>query len=368
MAKMLQPSIPVIDISSLTARSNSQCEMYSDTRQVIAELSAAIRSHGIFAIIGHGIPQEIIASALRSSKQALERGGAAERECWAELEAKSTLRGLGSRLPANFTCDENVGRGYNGDPDAPKESVSKFTVFPPSWNSDPAVLKGYSNNWPSTSAGEALRKPLERYYLEVQRVSEVVNAGLSECLGRPRSFVEDSLKPHTHGLLRAQSYQREDSPESTPALAAHKDLGTTTLLVSDAPGLQFQPRDSDAWEDVVVPSGALIVNLGEFFEVWTNGAWRATPHRVSEAGRLGKTSLAFFSDQAILWPSDGSAPRSRTIEPVSCLAAEGETEAQLFEWKGLHAGEADDKRKAVAWPEYFFERLDQIQKRSKGGA
>lgn len=209
-----------------------------------------------------------------------------------------------------------------------------------------------------------MREPLEAYFAEAQRVSDALHMALSECLGRPSTFVEDSLKPHTEGLMRAQHYHcEEDNLKTDPALAAHKDLGTTTLLVSDAPGLQFQPRGSDVWVDVVVPTGALTVNLGEFFEIWTGGAWRATPHRVGSVGRSGRTSLAFFSNQGIRRHQDGSKVIDRTIEPLSDVSSDANVES----WQGVHsfAGKA---RSSVAWPAFFYERASYLLQLSKGGA
>lgn len=350
---MSAASIPVIDMTALL------CEGHSRRLDVVSKLNAAVLSHGIFAVVGHGIPDKLIAGTLEASKEALEK---AEMEGWADLEAEVTLRKPGD-LP-NFTGTENVGRGFNGDPQAPKESVAKFAVFPPCWDSDPTLLKCCKNIWPNTSSGQAVREPLEKYFAEAQRVSDALHRALSECLGRPNTFIADSLQPHTEGLLRAQRYHCKEAEHMTdPALAAHKDLGTTTLLVSDAPGLQFQPCGSDVWVDVVVPAGALIVNLGEFFEIWTGGAWRATPHRVGPAGRCGRTSLAFFSNQGLRRHQDRSKDIDRIIEPLTDVALHPKRES----WEGVRSF-AGEVRTSVAWPAFFYERVSHLLGPSQGGA
>jgi len=350
---MSTASIPVIDMTALL------CEGHPGRLDVVSELTSALLSHGIFAVVGHGIPEKLIAGTLEASKEALEK---AEMESWAELEADATLRQPGDLF--NFTRNENVGRCYNGDPKAPKESVTKFSVFPPCWDSDPTLLECYNNIWPNTSSGRAMREPLEEYFSEIQRVSNALHRGLSECLGRPSTFIEDSLQPHTEGLLRVLRYHcEEDDGMTDPAMAAHKDLGTTTLLVSDAPGLQFQPRGSSVWVDVVVAPGALIVNLGEFFEIWTGGAWRATPHRVSPAGRRGRTSLAYFSSQGIRRHQDRSKDIDRIIEPLNDVALHSNAES----WEGVRSFRGE-VRTSVAWPAFFHERLSHLLQASKGGA
>eukprot|EP00929_Paragymnodinium_shiwhaense_P088719 TRINITY_DN4902_c0_g1_i2.p1 TRINITY_DN4902_c0_g1~~TRINITY_DN4902_c0_g1_i2.p1 ORF type:complete len:260 (+),score=58.90 TRINITY_DN4902_c0_g1_i2:262-1041(+) len=245
------------------------------------------------------------------------------------------------------------------------ETVHKYTVYPPTWDKDDNVDLQRRNWWPETAAGKHLRDALEAYYSDLQRVSDALNAALSEALGQPRNFVHNALAPHTGGALRAKCYQSRTVKSDEPAMAAHKDLGTTTLLATNAPGLQFQHKGTDEWVDVQVPAGALIVNLGEFYEVWTRGAWRATPHRVLGC-ETDRVSLAFFSNQSIYHPADGSKPISCKVAPldVASLGDSGKTGA---EWKGLTTNTSGDERGSLQWPEFFYERLSAITI-GKGGA
>jgi isopenicillin N synthase-like dioxygenase len=346
-------SIPVIDMSPLILRNNP-----ADCHKVISAISTAVLSHGIFAVTGHGVPPDVMAAALAVSKDTLRKGGPAESEHWHELEERAS-----TRLPGelnNFTPSgvEQIGRMYTGKASAPVEFIAKLSVFPPRRDSDPSVLERQRNLWPATANGNILRRTLESYFAEMQRVSDALHCALALSLGKPANFIEDALAPYVDGVLRAQRYQRDERAEDTePAMAAHKDLGTTTLLLSDAPGLQFQPRNSDDWVDVIVPEGALVVNLGEFFEIWTHGAWRATPHRVSASAREGRTSLAFFSNQSIPLPLDGSTPEDRTIAPLEGLPSGEEPDGSQPEWTGIQTQFASNARKSVAWPSFLFERL-----------
>jgi len=355
-------SIPVIDIAPLVHMYNASSAENPVTpacSEVISALSIAATSHGIFAITGHGIPFEVMDAALASTMDALDVGGHAETECWQELEERVSTRAQGELSNFVPVGRENVGRMYNGDAKAADEAVAKFSVWPSSWEQDPTVAERSCNVWPSTSNGAVLREALEGYYAEVQRVSDVLHYGLAQAIGQPGNFIKDMLEPYGSGILRAMRYQRNDDADmAAPAMAAHTDLGTTTLLLSDAMGLQFQPRDSSEWIDVVVPRGALAVNLGEFFEVWTRGAWRATPHRVSAAGRRGRTSLAFFSNQGIPSPSDGHSLKDCVIVPLDSRYDSGET---------LQPTE-EDSQQSVRWPSYFFERLADLTARKNGDA
>eukprot|EP00442_Polarella_glacialis_P020375 CAMPEP_0115139162 /NCGR_PEP_ID=MMETSP0227-20121206/58114_1 /TAXON_ID=89957 /ORGANISM="Polarella glacialis, Strain CCMP 1383" /LENGTH=250 /DNA_ID=CAMNT_0002546953 /DNA_START=56 /DNA_END=807 /DNA_ORIENTATION=- len=229
-------SVPVIDIAALTS------ERHAGRAEVVAALSAAVLSDGIFAVVGHGIQEDVMQRALAASKAALQIRGSADTEGWAELQPP----------PQALQPQER----------SEVHGVSALLGFGSLGSEVQAELLA------DTAAGAALRGALETYFGEVQRVSEVLHGGLSEAVGRPRQFISDMLNPHTEGLLRSNCYL-----PGHPHMAAHKDLGTTTLLLVDAPGLEFQPHSREEWIAAAAPKGALIVNIGEFFEIWTRGAW-----------------------------------------------------------------------------------------------
>ncbi|QCD81322.1 Isopenicillin N synthase-like [Vigna unguiculata] len=58
-------------------------------------------------------------------------------------------------------------------------------------------------------------------------------------------------------------------------------------------------REPQVWEDVPHVEGALIVNIGDLMERWTNCLYRSTLHRVMSTGKQ-RYSVAFFFDP----PSD----------------------------------------------------------------
>ncbi|GMQ04831.1 hypothetical protein CsSME_00050110 [Camellia sinensis var. sinensis] len=70
-----------------------------------------------------------------------------------------------------------------------------------------------------------------------------------------------------------------------------------TLLATDGVGGLQVCRDKSkqplVWEDVDHINGALIVNIGDMTERWTNCLFRSTLHRVMSTGRECY-SMAFF--------------------------------------------------------------------------
>ncbi|KAF5460156.1 hypothetical protein F2P56_020043 [Juglans regia] len=108
-------------------------------------------------------------------------------------------------------------------------------------------------------------------------------------LDKPMPFLRLLHYPGDMGSLNEEIY----------GASAHSDYGMITLLATDGvPGLQVcrekskQPR---VWEDVLHLDGALIVNIGDMMERWTNCLFRSTLHRVMPAGKE-RYSAAFFLD------------------------------------------------------------------------
>jgi len=83
-------------------------------------------------------------------------------------------------------------------------------------------------------------------------------------------------------LLRGNYYPaRPDwAGERDFGIAAHTDYGCLTLLATDGrAGLEVRLRDG-SWQPIRAETGEFVVNFGEMLEMWTNGAVKATPHRV----------------------------------------------------------------------------------------
>jgi isopenicillin N synthase-like dioxygenase len=111
-----------------------------------------------------------------------------------------------------------------------------------------------------------------------------------------------SLPPHTfHPFLsnqhRLKLVHYPASEEGGQGVGPHKDSsGWWTFLLQASPphvkGLQVLNRNGD-WIDVPNLPGTFVVNIGQGFEVVTNGVCKATTHRVL-SGREERFSVPFF--------------------------------------------------------------------------
>ena len=85
----------------------------------------------------------------------------------------------------------------------------------------------------------------------------------------------------------------KDDPEVW-GVGRHTDYGMlTVLLQDDVGGLQVETKDG-LWTDVPPVPGSLIINTGDMVEIWTNGAFKAPPHRVKLSATNHRLSVAMF--------------------------------------------------------------------------
>jgi isopenicillin N synthase-like dioxygenase len=120
-----------------------------------------------------------------------------------------------------------------------------------------------------------------RYYNEMERLMKIIMSLFALALGLSQDFFEDKLTEHCHPL-RSVYYPKVDSPnENYERAGEHTDWGCLTILKQDENVLGLEIKNLDnTWTPVPIVPGGFVVNLGDLLPRWTNGKWRATPHRV----------------------------------------------------------------------------------------
>ncbi|WVQ76752.1 hypothetical protein IAR50_006426 [Cryptococcus sp. DSM 104548] len=172
----------------------------------------------------------------------------------------------------------------------------------------------------SIPEGQEAYQTIKRFYKDCHEVSELLMELFALALELDREHFRQS---HSFGLNTAMSlihYPALDEAEakalSTIDIRAgeHKDWGTMTLLFQQPrgePGLQvhlpsylIHPDDSEAspdsyeWYPAPIPPAhqdehaGFLVNVGLGMELWSNGAYKATMHRVVFPGEeVGSESV-----------------------------------------------------------------------------
>lgn len=139
---------------------------------------------------------------------------------------------------------------------------------------------------------------MESYINELTKLGDrfldLVAQALSLSPGTFQPFLSDQ---HRLKLVHYPALPASDPAISQQGVGPHKDSsGWWTFLLQASPpevkGLQVLNKAGD-WVDVPVVPGTFVVNIGQAFEVVTNGACKATTHRVL-SGPHERYSVPFF--------------------------------------------------------------------------
>ncbi len=133
------------------------------------------------------------------------------------------------------------------------------------------------NVWPELTG---FQDTVSRYYAKISVLGRLLCTALEAHLRLPAGTMTDQMsKPISQ--LRLLHYVRDSKTlqRKSVNMGAHTDYECLTLLHTRNKGLQVMTQD-DKWIDVPVDPDALIVNIGDMLEAWSNGILRSTPHRV----------------------------------------------------------------------------------------
>lgn len=167
------------------------------------------------------------------------------------------------------------------DPNANPDYKEVFdSGFVPAADHPLAHLPVYAPNlWPDTPEG--FREQIEGYYRRALEVAMIVLRAISKAILDAPDYFDDKFDVPM-ALLRGNYYpERPDwAGEQDFGIAEHTDYGCVTLLAMDGtPGLEVQMPDG-SWSAVTAQPGEFVINFGEMLQMWTNGAVKATLHRV----------------------------------------------------------------------------------------
>lgn len=289
------PQPPVIDIAGPP-----------DDAIARAALDAACRAWGFFHITGHGIDLSLRTAVL-----------AQMREFFALPQTEK------HRIIRN---DTNVWGFYDQELTKNRRDWKEIFDVGPAESEGP--LAGARPQWPE--ALPQLQETLSVFMDACRIVAHRLLTGISLNLGMPADALGAAFRPRDTSFLRLNYYPICADPAPADAATVpisgqlginhHTDAGALTILLQDQQaGLQVQR--GDRWYLIEPVADALLINIGDIVQVWSNDAYKAPLHRVIASSHVPRYSAPFFfnpsyaTDYAPL-PSACSvidAPRYRAI-------------------------------------------------------
>ncbi|KAL0374844.1 UNVERIFIED_CONTAM: 1-aminocyclopropane-1-carboxylate oxidase11 [Sesamum radiatum] len=116
-------------------------------------------------------------------------------------------------------------------------------------------------------------------------------------------------------VMVAHIYPYCPQPDLTLGITAHTDPGIiTVLLQNEIRGLQV--KHGDEWVDVKPVPGGLIVNIGDFLQIVSNGEYKSVEHRVlANALKQPRISIVTFFNVMKWRESDRYGPLPELLTP-----------------------------------------------------
>lgn len=137
-------------------------------------------------------------------------------------------------------------------------------------------------------AGSGIWPPLPGYraaclrcWKEFHALADAILGFVSLAAGLDRGFLAERCNSRALDSMRLLSYAggAPGAPDDEVGISAHTDFECITLLYQTAPGLELLDVNG-RWLDAPTGDGRIVVLLDDMLERWTNGAFKASGHRV----------------------------------------------------------------------------------------
>ncbi|KAL0577376.1 hypothetical protein V5O48_004628 [Marasmius crinis-equi] len=297
---------PVIDVTALCA-----CKDPSDAavRDVAQQLREAFSTWGLIQITGHGVSASLQADILRCSKAFFDLP-----------DEKKLAIDVRSGGPAWRGYMPFSGESTHGVVDR-KEGVYFGPEHPATHSLNGMPLHGV-NQFPAEEDVPGMRTAVLDYIERITELGKTLTTGLSMALGlEPEYMNKHWLEPEPVALFRFFKYApNEQGKQGGSGIGEHSGEPHPRVFQSTLLSHHLSQVKSPAgtWVDVPVVPNALIVNVGDMFDMLTNGRFVSPRHRAlsPSSESPARYSFPFFFDFA--WGAEmKKLPISEEVYPMT---------------------------------------------------
>ncbi len=265
---MRKNQVAVIDVSNLP-----------EDEQALADMDLACRKWGFFQVVGHGIPDALVAAFMVEMRRFFALPMATKQEI-----ARTA---------------ENAWGFYDKELTKNTRDWKQILDIGPAVDDGP--MAGSHPQWPGSLTG--FRGIVEKFDAECERVAHLIASGISVNLGMPAEHLAGAFGPMHTSFLRLNYYPvcEDPAPEDAATVPEagrlginrHTDAGAVTVLLQDdQPGLQV--LQGERWHTIPPRPDALVINIGDIVQVWSNDRYAAPLHRVLASADRERFSAPYF--------------------------------------------------------------------------
>ena len=250
--------VPVIDIAEL------------GSPESLRRIDRACRDWGFFQVTGHGIESALLRNIFEVSREFFLQPEAAKRR---------------------IRRDADNPWGYYD-----QELTKNRRDWKEIYDFGPADGDSLKPRWPGGYFRLRFEPVVRAYYANCRSLGLRLLSAMAANLGvSPEYLVSGFDDAHT-SFLRLNHYPiyTLDAEGDRPfGVGEHTDSGALTLLLQDEqPGLEVFREGR--WYAVEPRPDALVINIGDMLQVWSNDRYRAALHRVITNPRKDRYSVPFF--------------------------------------------------------------------------
>lgn len=296
-------SIPLVDLAPLDRE--LEAADTSERATLVQAVRAAASEVGFLYVKNHGVDPRRIAQIEQAAREFFALPAARKQAC--AIHLSSNHRGY-------VAPGEEVFYGQTQDT---KEAFDLSRELPAADYGAAQRFLG-PNQWPEALPG--FRAAVEAYYEDVFALGRRLLGVFALALGvAPERFLRHVHAPPSQ--LRLLHYPARPQLPGASGIGAHTDYECFTLLHATQPGLEVM-NGHGQWVKAPPLPGAFVVNIGDLLEVWSNGQFLSTSHRV-----------AAVSEQRYAFPLFFNVDYATLVEPLPELCQGG------ARYAGLVAGE-----------------------------
>ena len=273
--------IPILDIGPYLANEPNSARKLADNIRFIQE------TIGFYVIVNHGIPAKIINQAY----SVLQKFFALSTEEKMELKFDETSVGYiapKSTVYVTSKINKNTKQDLN-------ETLVLALERP---KAHPYIQQGVRftgpNKWPTQIPN--FKKHLVEYQNHCADLGRKIVPLYALALNKPIDFFDGYFEEPIMWTRNAH-YPPAVAEKNQFGISPHSDHSFLSILpFSEVPGLEVLTPQGN-WLPADPVENGIIINTGEFLNLWSNGRFIASPHRVVPPER-DRISMATFFDAA----------------------------------------------------------------------
>ncbi|XP_043717932.1 gibberellin 2-beta-dioxygenase 6-like [Telopea speciosissima] len=249
--------LPLIDLSGL--RSHNEDER----KACVTAIARASSEWGFFQVVNHGISPELLVEMRIEQVKVFQT----------PFEKKAS-------------CNCLLNDSYRwGSPTA--TSLNHF-----SWSEAFHIPLTELSDLASYGEFSTLREVLQKFSTAMSKLARLIAGVLAENLGESNGVLE-KICNESSCFLRMNHYPKCPISPEIFGLVPHTDSDFLTILYQDQVGGLQLLKDSK-WVAVKPNQDALIINIGDLFQAWSNNEYKSVEHKVMSNERVERYSIAYF--------------------------------------------------------------------------